>query len=70
MCEQQLPLYGNPYPRCERIQSQELGYIESGVKTVREELTPYFGVVSKASERVRQFLGTAYEHSKCETFLK
>jgi len=60
----ELPMYGNPYPRSERIQSQSLGYIESGVKSVRQELSPFLDVIFKSSQRVNQILKTSYEHSK------
>ncbi len=60
----QLPLYGNPYPRCDRVINEELGYIESGAKTIRQEITKYLSVFSGTAIRAKQIVGTAIEHSK------
>ncbi|CAG2114551.1 unnamed protein product [Medioppia subpectinata] len=59
-----LPIYGNPYPKCDRIVSEELGYIETGVRAVRQEITPYVDIAIKSSQRLQQILNTSYEHSK------
>ncbi len=61
----QLPLYGNPYPRSDKVINEELGYIENGVKTIREEMTKYLSVFSGTAIRAKQIVGTAFEHSKC-----
>ncbi|CAG2178052.1 unnamed protein product [Oppiella nova] len=57
----QLPLYGNPYPPCDRVITEELGYIESGVRTVRQEMSPYVDAVVNGSQRVGQILNTSSE---------
>jgi len=60
----ELPLYGNPYPPCDHVITEELGYIESGVRAVRQEMSPYVDAVVNGSQRVGQILNTSYEHSK------
>ncbi|XP_054156503.1 MICOS complex subunit MIC27-like [Oppia nitens] len=60
----ELPLYGNPYPRAERvIIDEELGYIESGVQQVRQQLNPVVDTITKSSERAVDILKTSYYHS-------
>lgn len=60
----QLPLYGNPYPPRDVILNEEPSGLESGIRSTREAAAPYYAIVAASGRRGAEILATAVAHTR------
>ncbi|XP_053203767.1 MICOS complex subunit MIC27-like [Panonychus citri] len=59
----QLPLYGNPYPPMDKIETGERGMIEEGIGTVRVAIMENLKFLDGFTGRAKEIFETAKAHS-------
>jgi len=60
----QLPLYGNPYPPQDIIQSQEMGQLEGLIYSSRQFVLSNLPFLQGLGQRTRSFVETGFSHTQ------